>query len=52
MLRLKIEGNPSEINDFLKYLGIDYRVRDINSIVDFADFSVTFCTVTKSEKRG
>lgn len=51
MLSLKIEGSPSETNDFLVYLRIMYGVQGIYSIDDFANFSVTFCKVLTDKDR-
>lgn len=51
MLKLKIEGQKTEIVDFLQNLAILYQIQGIHPIDDFANFSVTFCKVLTDKDR-
>ncbi len=50
-MKLKISGALKAIREFLLYVGLEYRVEDLEIIDDFAYYSVAFCDLKKGKKK-
>lgn len=48
-MKVKLTGSYKEIRELLLYIGREYLVDQVETIDDFAEFSVVFCNIKEKD---